>query len=274
LRVIQSPFGTDLGVSKISEGHGLVVNSDDEDLVDAVRSQWLNIPTSVFTLFRLTTADDWSKMAQPIIYLNSGWRVFFVCFITFMSWTMLSLLTAVASESIIAATAQNAADEALLQEVQRQEFTTWLCNEFIVSDQNHNGTLDKEEWQAMMVKPYVKEEMKHHGIRLDDRDLSNVWDMLDMDGSGTLSIDEVAKGFGYMMEDLGTKHVANVGHLLKRFSLRIDAVMETGRKGLEEEMPQRDKVLERVYAGRFKYQTQWAAFLERQQNAPAPKKGT
>jgi len=258
-------------------GHGLVVKHDDADLVDAVTSQWANIPTSLFTLFRLTTADDWSKMAIPIIFLNPGWRVFFVCFITFMSWTMLSLLTAVASESLIANTTSNSAEEALRQEVKRQEFAAWLCNEFILADKNQNGNLDQEEWTTMMTKTSVREEMQSHGIHLDPRDLQHIWDMFDVDESGHLSIDEIGKGFSYLQEDLGTKHVANVGHEMRRFGIRIDAVMEATQDGIQSEMPQRDQVLQRVHEGRIKYQTQWAEFLERQQSvdSKAPtKKGT
>merc|ERR1712226_470365 len=84
-------------------GHGLLVRTTDADEMDdlqSVRGMFSTVSISLFNLFQLVTADDWSRLAYPLISLNPAWRVFFICFIMFMSWTMLSLLNAVASQTM------------------------------------------------------------------------------------------------------------------------------------------------------------------------------
>merc|ERR1712232_1321762 len=117
-----------------------------------------DIPTSPFTLFQLTTADDWARIALPVVAIHPLWRVFFIFFITFMSWTMLSLLTAVASETMISASSVKRHEQVLVEELKRQSFTTFLCGEFVRADGDCNGVLDKQEFVDLMLQPILKQE--------------------------------------------------------------------------------------------------------------------
>merc|ERR1719277_1327484 len=135
---------------------------------------------------------------------------------------MLSLLTAVASETMLTDSTGKKNEETILAEVQRQGFTTFICGEFIRADADSNGLLDKDEFISLMSQPSMIVEMQAQGVDLKVRDLSSTWDTFDVDDSGELTIDELVDGFSYLMEDLGTKHVATVQYALKRFHRKME----------------------------------------------------
>mmetsp|Transcript_27038 Transcript_27038/g.58864 ORF Transcript_27038/g.58864 Transcript_27038/m.58864 type:complete len:601 (+) Transcript_27038:563-2365(+) len=197
------------------------VTTDDRDFREVLK-RFDDIPTSLFTLFQLTTMDDWSTIALPMTGWNPAWRLFFIAFITFMSWTMLSLLTAVASECFIAEAKSQKHVEELQSQVHRQDFTRFICGEFIRADKDANGLLDKNEFLELMSQPRLVSEMEKQGVNLNMRDLNATWDSFDLDDSGELTIDELVDGFSFLMENLATKHLTGVEHALKRFSRRVE----------------------------------------------------
>jgi len=226
-------------------GHGLI-EADDPEVNRQVQDRFRDIPTSLFTLFQVTTIDDWSTIASPVVEISTCWRLFFIIFVTFMSWTMLSLLTAVASECFIADASGKKHEEQLMAEVSRQAFTTLLCSEFLRADADESGLLDKPEFIHLMSRPAMVVEMEAQGVDLKVRDLSTTWDNFDVDDSGELTIDELVDGFSFLMEDLATKHVAGVEHALKRFSRKMEVSTDTMQEAFEKVIGQKEEVLQRL----------------------------
>merc|ERR1711957_617881 len=68
--------------------------------------------------------------------------------------------------------------------------------------------------------------MEELDVHLSADDLSRAWDMLDVDESGELSIDEFVAGLAYLQEGLEAKHIVNVDYELKRTAIRFDAKIE------------------------------------------------
>lgn len=211
-------------------GHGLLVSETASD-AGTVREMFRDVPSSLFALFQLTTADDWARIALPVISARNSehpvsqfiWRLFFIFFITFMSWTMLSLLTAVASEEMMTLKSASKADENLRQELERQGLINFLCDEFERADVDENGVLDKTEFMELMTRDDFRAEMRNHGLSLEERDVGKTWDTFDVDESGELTIEELVYGFSYLQEGLATKHVASIGYGIKRFQIASEA---------------------------------------------------
>merc|ERR1719188_2960114 len=85
-----------------------------------------DIVTTMFTLFRIITMDSWHTIAMPVIKYLPMWRLFFVGFIVFGSWTMISLLTAVVSDHMMAATADFQELEARRAHETKMAFVAYL----------------------------------------------------------------------------------------------------------------------------------------------------
>merc|ERR1719181_443193 len=73
-----------------------------------------------------------------------------------------------------------------------------------------------------MIQGSVQEEMRRTGILLTQDDLLKTWEMLDIDRSGELTIDEFVSGFTYLHEALCTKHVVNIDYHLKRIQMNME----------------------------------------------------
>merc|ERR1711945_87063 len=114
----------------------------------------------------------------------------FIEFILFASWTMISVLTAVASDSMVAAASDRQEAQLRLQEEKRQQFRGFLSQAFRDADVDQNNMLDKQEFNAMMTNQRIQDLMAASGATNDIRELEQNWEMLDIDGSGTLTIDE------------------------------------------------------------------------------------
>mmetsp|Transcript_57227 Transcript_57227/g.133424 ORF Transcript_57227/g.133424 Transcript_57227/m.133424 type:complete len:646 (+) Transcript_57227:126-2063(+) len=242
-------------------GHGILANSDDEENHEKIQELFQDVPTSLFTLFQLLTADDWSSISTPMVTASRLCIFFFIFFITFMSWTMLSLLTAVASETMISASSMKKQEDALEQEVQRNNFAQFLHAEFICADSDGNHVLDKEEFIRLMTQRSMVQQMITHGIQLKTNDLTRIWNMFDIDESGELTIDELVIGFSYLQENLAMKHVANVCYSLKHFGMQMDTGIDELYKGVQELDDCLQRIGETVTTGLELHQARWKSFL-------------
>mmetsp|Transcript_33161 Transcript_33161/g.103354 ORF Transcript_33161/g.103354 Transcript_33161/m.103354 type:complete len:375 (-) Transcript_33161:59-1183(-) len=241
-------------------GHRVLAHYDDEEVAAQISEHFADVPKALFTCFQLVTLEGWSKVQNAVISSSPGFRAFFLFYIVFMSWIMLSLLTAVASETMISASSTKKEQQAMEQELQRHNFASFLAEEFVKADNDGNRVLDKEEFANLMSQPQLKQLMKAHEINLDESELGRVWDTFDIDESGELTIDELVAGFSYMQENLAMKHVANVVYSLKHFGMKMDENTDILQQSVEE-LARRQKhglkVVTRDLAWREK---RWMAF--------------
>jgi len=194
----------------------------EEEAIHLVQEFFQDIPTSLYTLFRVSTQDDWMDIAGPMILLNPAWQLFFIVFIIFMSWTMISVLTAVASESMVAATTDQKEQEMRKAEQMAKNFIEFLREAFKKADADGSGTLDKEEFESMMKKEFVINELRAVGFSMNEEEILKAWDLLDFERVGELTIDSFVAGLSYIQEKLTTRHVMNLSYMLKRVSRRFD----------------------------------------------------
>mmetsp|Transcript_108453 Transcript_108453/g.335005 ORF Transcript_108453/g.335005 Transcript_108453/m.335005 type:complete len:496 (-) Transcript_108453:134-1621(-) len=206
---------------------------ENAETVNSIIKNFKDVPTSLFTLFQLTTTDNWDCIAMPLVEINPWWRLFFVFFISFASWTMISVLTAVASESMVAATTDRKEQEMREAEQQAKAFIEFLRDAFKKADTDGNGLLDKEEFETMMKKEFVVEQMRNMGFTMTEEEILKAWDMLDIHRKGELTIDSFVSGLSYLQEKLSARHVMNVSYLLKRVSRRLDASIQNLLKELD-----------------------------------------
>jgi len=192
-----------------------------------IQAHFETVSASIFTLFQVTTVDSWNNIASPIIQLDWRWRLYFVGFILFASWTMISVLTAVASDNLIAATSDRKEQEQREQEMRQREFINFLRATFEEADEDKNGLLDKEEFETMLKEEIIHTRMKELGVSMSQDDLKKAWKTLDIEGGGELTIDEFVTGLSYLQEGLATRHVVNIDYSLKRVAVRLGRQMES-----------------------------------------------
>lgn len=199
------------------------------------REYFSTVATTMFTLFQVTTLDSWPEAAGPLLEQSVWWRVFFVVFIAFSSWTMISLVTAVVSDNVIQTTANNKEKQSEIEARRKQDFITFLQQSFEKADADGNGVLDHEEFDELIMDPKVLDKMEALGIEIPIEDLRQAFDMLDIDESGELTIQEFIEGVSQLQESLNTRHVVSLDYSLqrvqKKVSKKIDSLEETIKEG-------------------------------------------
>lgn len=234
----------------LGHGDGLggrhTLEKEHADAFEHITGDFGTVGTSIFTLFQITTTDNWDLIAAPIISIDTRWRLFFYAFIVFASWTMISVLTAVASNSMIEATSDRKEKE--LEELEKKHliFLEFLRTTFLEADADGNGMLDKEEFVAMMNQDFVHERMRQLDFHLSEDEWMQAWDMLDVDESGELTIDEFVTGLACLQEGLATKHIVNADYALKRAAIQIESKLSLVRKAMTEVMEQNEEILHRL----------------------------
>jgi len=228
-------------------GHGLLLPHDlDEEVALQVQTQFQDIVSSMYALFQLTTLDDWARIAIPVIEVNPVWQWIVIAYVILMSWTMLSLLTAVASESLITASSTKKSEEIIKEDMQREGFMGVILKHFAQVDEDGNNQLDKNEFKNFMEKEDVRQELKAKGMNLESVDIVKMWDTFDVDGNGWLSVEELVQGFVTLQEQLATKHVANLGYAMKKFNLSIEKALDHCSLITDSVQEKQDELIARV----------------------------
>mmetsp|Transcript_154822 Transcript_154822/g.288646 ORF Transcript_154822/g.288646 Transcript_154822/m.288646 type:complete len:491 (-) Transcript_154822:58-1530(-) len=266
-------------------GHGEALGSyhhlteEHAEEFELIQRHWGDVGKSLFTLFQLTTIDNWDMLAMPICSIAPRWRIFFAFFIMFASWIMISVLTAVASNSMIEATSDRKEKEQEELEHKHLMFIEFLREVFHDADVDGNEVLDRDEFSALMEKDFVHKKMRALGIHFTEDELFKAWDMLDIDESGEITIDEFVTGLSYLQEGLATKHIVNVEYSMKRVNARLDQRLQRVREEMSELMDQvktiNNKLVEQTDAQHqqqlsFWLWQQWAAKNENIDAGPKP----
>jgi len=214
------------------------------DLEQEVQESFSDVAQSMFTLFQVTTMDNWGQIAKALIEDNTYWMLFFVTFIAFTAWTMISLLTGVVSERIIKVTSTKQQSDHERQELQRRTFARFLHNCFKRADADGNGVLDREEFAHLIHQDNVTKHMDDLGVSISREELLHTFDMLDVDESGELTIDEFTLGLSLMQQDLSIKHVVAINYAIKRCQFHLQRQIQNSNQGTREDMTERVDTLE------------------------------
>mmetsp|Transcript_163725 Transcript_163725/g.525107 ORF Transcript_163725/g.525107 Transcript_163725/m.525107 type:complete len:517 (+) Transcript_163725:31-1581(+) len=258
-RAMMESFGVVLGVlvlwilacaivctQMLGHGSGTDQNSERmKELQPLFQTHFRDIPTTMFSLFQVTTLDNWINIAQPAIELDSRWQGFFVVFICIASWTMISILTAVASENVVeSAMGREEGQKKAAAEAQKQ-FLSFLRDAFVQADADGNGLLDKEEFEGLINQEDVIAKMRASSSLSPD-DLMQAWDTLDVNRVGELTIDEFVAGFAMMNEGLSTKHIASFDYALQRSAFDFLKRVTRLSEGMMSVRTQNEELLEHL----------------------------
>merc|ERR1739848_183603 len=147
---------------------------------------------------------------------------------------------------MIEATASRKEEHAKLLEHKHRRFITFLRDAFLDADIDGNGMLDMDEFKDMMQNDEVHIQMKELGVQMSHDELMELFNLLDVDDSGELSIDEFVDGLGYLQEGLSTKHIVNVDYSLKRVEKRVETGIETVTDLMQHVIKQQAAILARI----------------------------
>jgi hypothetical protein len=147
----------------------------------------------MFTLFELMANPDFKEI-RGIMLGNPAMMMFFTTFIIFGSFAMLSILTGVISESMVSKGNDRKEELRFEDERAKERLLNGLKTHFIASDDDGDGTMTRKEFLQHL--PEMTKVFEGHGFMYECEDLEMIFDLVDFDKGGTISIDEFLQGMG------------------------------------------------------------------------------
>eukprot|EP00927_Polykrikos_kofoidii_P031842 TRINITY_DN27285_c0_g1_i2.p1 TRINITY_DN27285_c0_g1~~TRINITY_DN27285_c0_g1_i2.p1 ORF type:complete len:589 (-),score=114.37 TRINITY_DN27285_c0_g1_i2:124-1890(-) len=192
-------------------GHGTLISDEDaendEELAN-IRSMFGSVEQSMFSLFG--TVSSWSLLKfVPLFEEMPVLRPLFVTFYVYSAWALLAVMTGVVSENMIAIREQMIQEDKQKEEIRRARITEHLIEVFRQADSDGSGTVTREEFNAMLAMPdLVRKIQRNSHLRVSD--MQELFEWIDYDMSGAITIDEFMKGFKWMNDPLRAKSLVKL----------------------------------------------------------------
>lgn len=191
-------------------GHGDILSEEmkmDEDIRD-IQAMFLSVQDSMFTLFG--TMSSWSLTKfVPLFEESPILKPIFVLFYVYSAWALLAVMTGVVSENMIAIREQMVKEDEQRDEMRKTMISTMLLELFREVDADRSGTVSKQEFDAMLRSQELMHKITKN-THLKAQDLSDLFDWLDHDGSGMVTIDEFMTGFKWVNEPMRAKSLVKL----------------------------------------------------------------
>eukprot|EP00747_Dinoflagellata_sp_TGD_P196458 gnl/TRDRNA2_/TRDRNA2_66563_c0_seq1.p1 gnl/TRDRNA2_/TRDRNA2_66563_c0~~gnl/TRDRNA2_/TRDRNA2_66563_c0_seq1.p1 ORF type:complete len:659 (+),score=91.43 gnl/TRDRNA2_/TRDRNA2_66563_c0_seq1:143-1978(+) len=151
-----------------------------------------NIFSSMFSVFQVTTVEDWNAIAAAAAKHEPWARILFVLILGSTAWGVIHVIVAVFVENAVEESNLRATDVARKATREYEEVCRKLCEVFFRADSNGDGQLSYHEFVDVLERPGVREELRAVGI--DGAHAADLFDILDMDGSSMLDGTEFVEG--------------------------------------------------------------------------------
>jgi len=191
-------------------GHGDILSEEMllAPEVQQIQSMFLSVPDSMFTLFG--TISSWSLLKfVPLFEESPIFKPIFVLFYVYSAWALLAVMTGVVSENMMAIREQMVKEDEQREEMRKTMITNMLLEVFREADADLSGTVSRLEFEAMLRSPSITSKITKN-THLKVQDLQDLFDWLDHDGGGTITIDEFMAGFKWVNEPLRAKSLVKL----------------------------------------------------------------
>jgi len=146
---------------------------------------------SAFTLFGMTTL-EWTETARLYLEKEPFLIVLTVLFVIITAFAILNVTVAVIVEHTIERGMANSDEKQERMEEELHKATSQIINIFRDSDQNGDGVMTKEEFQKAIANPQISRTLKE--LEIDFYDLEYLFDHLDLNRNGSISLNEFVQG--------------------------------------------------------------------------------
>jgi hypothetical protein len=191
-------------------GHGAALPDDirDDEEIQQIRQMFVTVTESMFSLFGTMTS--WSLLKfVPLFKVAPALMPLFVLFYIYSAWALLAVMTGVVSENLIAIRDQRIKEDEEKEQRRKQNITDVLQDLFAQADADNSRTITKYEFNAMLKDPTLMKLLSKNS-NLNVADLHELFEWLDHDEGGTLTIDEFMGGFRWVNDPLSAKSIVTL----------------------------------------------------------------
>jgi len=195
---------------------------DHEEKYEHVQEYFGSLGRTGYTLFAAMTGGvSWKEPADDVQAF--GW-VYFLIFMSFIFFTVFSVMNIVTGVFVDGAIQQAEADRSAIidkQLAKKASMAQTLEEVLLELDEDSNGYLTREEWDELFEEESLQAILS--GLQVEVVDAKYLWDLLDANKDGTIDISEFVDG---MMRLKGSATSIDMHHLLQRVHNLFERVKE------------------------------------------------
>jgi len=185
-------------------GHADYIARINSEKLSEIQELFGSVQSSMFVLFELMSC--WSLIVfKPIFVKIPILKLFAVLFYIFSAWALLAVMTGVVSEKMIAVKEQVTSEE-MQRDQQRQGLASDALHElFRKADMDGSGTISRDEFHAMLCCRDLTRSLLEHTV-FTAQDMLDLFEWLDHDKDGMITIEEFLTGFRWLHEQISPKN--------------------------------------------------------------------
>lgn len=148
---------------------------------------------STFTMFQLMTVDAWSEGVVRHVAQKQPYVMPFLLLVVIISvFGLLTIIIGVVCENTLSTASRDLLKLKARQDKERKQIFTQLQELFVIMDADGSGTLSLDEVELAIQKPEIYNKLKMIDFPVDEP--GNVFELLDYNNSGELTIEEFISG--------------------------------------------------------------------------------
>jgi len=163
-------------------------------LVQNVYMLYGGVGRTMMTLFMTITGGlEWKRAAWPVAELGWVYAALWTCYITFMVFGMLNVLTGIFVDAAFQVMMGDRDNIIQTQMEERHSLINKIRRIFHDSDTDDSGLVTMDEFRSLLKNPEMVAYLNAIGI--DSSEAHGLFRLLDYDNSGEVSVDEFVTGF-------------------------------------------------------------------------------
>eukprot|EP00913_Durusdinium_trenchii_P021717 g20406.t1 len=187
---------------------GVAEQDPEQGYFDLMMTYYGSLTLSVFTVFQITTLEDWPQVSDVMSKHHVWLGVMVILLLVLTAYGVMNVTVAIFVNSAMDASSVRSRDIAKKAKdaegcesrpmagcADGEEYEATcksLYQVFKDADNDGNGTLSKEEFNKAIKEKNLLARL--HGAGIDEGSASSLFDILDIDGSGTLDGNEFVEG--------------------------------------------------------------------------------
>mmetsp|Transcript_114005 Transcript_114005/g.329326 ORF Transcript_114005/g.329326 Transcript_114005/m.329326 type:complete len:583 (-) Transcript_114005:77-1825(-) len=154
---------------------------------------WGGLYRSIVTLFMsISGGCDWADAVRPLGEMSTVYELLFLFYMFFMYFGVLNVVIGAFVATVQQIAASDPETAAKYAASQMEAYIHRIKGFFRQADVDHTGTLSWEEFRRQLMKPRVQAYFR--ALDLDVSQAHVMFDLLDVDGSGSVSVEEFVDG--------------------------------------------------------------------------------